>query len=323
MILGGGAGGAEAARRRPPAPSAVLLREKDVNLDESLRLAQALRTAGLEVVLTRDHDVFVPLDGRSRVADVAGADVFLSVHNNASSNRSVRGTEIYHQQGSSAGRSLARSLLAGITARAGTGSRGTFTRAGEKGDDYYAVLRNTRPTALIIEGAYLSNTDDARALADPAGRQRLADGITAGILERLRSLPERGPGPAPARPGPAGAGLATPGGLTATRVDGTDALLAWQPVAGATGYAVWRNGILVGDAAAASPSIGSGRTEAVSFRDVRPGHGIHRYEVRALAGVADQALLESGSALVELMVPWRMVVDPGHGGKDPGAIGRL
>lgn len=322
-ILGGTAGGAEAARRRAPARPAVLLREKDVNLDQSLRLAQALRAAGMEVVLTRDRDVFVPLDERSEVAHRAGADVLLSIHNNASPSRAVRGTEIYYQRGNYAGRSLARSLLAGITARAGMGSRGTFTRAGDKGDDYYAVLRNTRPTALIVEGAYLSNPDDARALADPAVRQRLADGITAGVLDRLRSLVERGQGPGPARAGPAGLGLAPPAGFTANRLDGTDALLAWQPVAGATSYAVWRDGHFVGRSAAASPTISVARPEALSFRDPQPGAGIHRYEVRALSEAGGQVLVESASAVAEMTVPWKIVVDPGHGGKDPGAIGRL
>lgn len=301
----------------------MLLKEKDVNLDESLRLAAGLRAAGMEVVLTRDRDVFVPLDERSEVAHRAGADVFLSVHNNASTNPNVRGTEIYHQQESPAGRALARSLLAGVTSRAGTGPRGTFTRAGRKGDDYYAVLRNTRTTALIIEGAYLSNREEARLLADPAVRQRLADGITAGMIDRLRSLPERGAGPGPARQGAAGLGLAAPAGLNTGRIDGTDALVAWQPVAGASGYAVWRNGIPVGRVPAASPAVGATGPQAVSFRDPRVGPGIHRYEVRALSQVADQVLLESESAVAELLVPWKVVVDPGHGGKDPGAIGRL
>lgn len=304
-----------------------MLQEKEVNLDESMRLAQALRAAGIEVMLTRDRDVFLPLEARSEVANANGAHIFLSVHNNASTNRGVRGTEIYHQRGSAGGAALARSVLAGITATALTGARGTFTRAGRKGDDYYAVLRNTRATALIIEGAYLSNLEDARALSRADVRQRIAEGIAAGVLNRLRNLPQRGPGPGAARSGPAGVGLAAPGGLTATRVDGAggrvDAVLGWQPVAGASAYAVWRDGFLVGRATAASGAIGPLRPEALSFRDQVPGPGLHRYEVRALAEAGGQVLLESGSAVTELMVPWKVVVDPGHGGKDPGAIGRL
>lgn len=323
VMLAGTVGPAQAARKRArSAPKAgLVVQEKDVNLDETRRLAQALRAAGMEVTLTRDHDAFVTLAARSETAHRAGADLFVSVHNNASRSKAARGAEVYHQLHSEPGRAMARAILAGIIARTGMGARGTFTRAGREGDDYYAVLRNTRTTALIVEGAYVTNPDEARALSDPGFRQRLAEGIAAGIADQLRAVTRRGDGPAPPRQGPGGLMLGVPGGLTVRRVDPAGAALGWQPVPGATSYAVWRDGAIAGVVAGPS-GLNLAAPGALSFLDAGLGTGIHRYEVRALAEAAGQVLLESPSAVAELTLPWRVVVDAGHGGKDPGAVGR-
>lgn len=71
------------------------LREKDVNLDIALRLAQRLRERGIEVVLTRTTDVFLPLEERSRIANREQPDLFLSIHADASPQASTAGTTTY------------------------------------------------------------------------------------------------------------------------------------------------------------------------------------------------------------------------------------
>jgi len=71
------------------------LREKDVNLDIALRLAQRLREQGIEVVLTRTTDVFLPLEERSRIANREQPDLFLSIHADASPRASTAGTTTY------------------------------------------------------------------------------------------------------------------------------------------------------------------------------------------------------------------------------------
>lgn len=310
-----------------PAPHRLVVQEKHVNLDVARTVAQVLRGAGIDVVMTRDADVAVPLAARSQAANRAGADLLVSVHHNASRNRAIRGTEVYYQLRSAPGAEVARAVLRGIVARTGTSGRGSFTRAGRDGDDYYAVLRATEATALIVEGAYVSNPADARALADPAFRRRLGEGMAAGILAGLPALTRRGSGPPPPRAGPAGVALAAPAGLSVRPAGTRRAVASWQVVAGATHYAVWRDGVLatvVGAAGAApdpaDPAPPSPGTVELTDRDV--GGGRHRYEVRALADAAGQVLAESPSAVAELTMPTRVVVDPGHGGHDPGAVGR-
>ncbi len=79
----------------PGAKVKGLLSEAELVLDVSQRLEKLLLKQGVEVVLTRTADVFVPLDTRTEIANRAGADLFLSIHANASSDGAARGFETY------------------------------------------------------------------------------------------------------------------------------------------------------------------------------------------------------------------------------------
>jgi N-acetylmuramoyl-L-alanine amidase len=70
--------------------------ESELTLDVALRLSRLLeKQPGVEVVLTRDGDVFIPLEERTSIANREGADLFLSIHANASRNPKARGVETY------------------------------------------------------------------------------------------------------------------------------------------------------------------------------------------------------------------------------------
>ena len=65
-------------------------------LDVALRLEKLLKhEPGVEVVMTRRTDVFIPLEQRTAMANRAGADLFLSIHANSSRNRQASGVETY------------------------------------------------------------------------------------------------------------------------------------------------------------------------------------------------------------------------------------
>lgn len=71
--------------------------EKDVTLAIVLKLEKLLRTElGADVVMTRDTDVFIPLEERTAIANASGADLFLSVHINSARNSAGRGLETYY-----------------------------------------------------------------------------------------------------------------------------------------------------------------------------------------------------------------------------------
>ncbi len=74
------------------------LKEKTVTLDVAKRLAVLIKERlGCKVVMTRDTDVFVPLEERPFIAKSKGADLFVSIHVNANRKRNARGIETYVQ----------------------------------------------------------------------------------------------------------------------------------------------------------------------------------------------------------------------------------
>jgi N-acetylmuramoyl-L-alanine amidase len=73
------------------------IQEKDVTLAVARTLARHLeKDLGCEVILTRNSDVFLPLEERTAIANKVGADLFISIHANASTNQSAYGTETYY-----------------------------------------------------------------------------------------------------------------------------------------------------------------------------------------------------------------------------------
>jgi N-acetylmuramoyl-L-alanine amidase len=79
-----------------PGAKANGLSEAELVLDVALRLKKLLdKQPGVEVVMTRETNVFIPLEQRTALANREGADLFLSIHANASRNSNARGVETY------------------------------------------------------------------------------------------------------------------------------------------------------------------------------------------------------------------------------------
>ncbi len=177
-----GHGGSDRANRGPGGYI-----EADGNLKIALAVAEYLQPYPIDIVWTRvTADATVSLSERCRIANDAKADIFVSIHSNATELPAARGTETYHSINSTPGHGgnlLATLIHANVVRLAGTKNRGVRTRQGADGKDYYAVIRETEMPAVIVEVAYHSNPEDEALLRDVGFRLRAARGIAKGIIE--------------------------------------------------------------------------------------------------------------------------------------------
>jgi N-acetylmuramoyl-L-alanine amidase len=123
--------------------------EKDVVLAVATLVAKRLRAHELDVVMTRDKDVFVPLERRNALANDSRADLFISIHANASESPEVHGTETYFLALDASDESAAR-----VAARENQsfGSKGQSDLAAMK-DPFIALLGDLISTEYLAESS--------------------------------------------------------------------------------------------------------------------------------------------------------------------------
>ena len=168
--------------------------EKDITLDICLRMQKILESQGWRVELTRttDRDVtyqgspdLMELQARADVANRGGADVFVSIHCNASVSTSVKGSSIYWWKPQD--QQLAACLDV-IDASLGIEQDGLI-------QNNFAVLRLTDMPAVLVETAFLTHPGEGRLLANPQIRQaiaqRLADGLGQYMSQRAPTKPAK------------------------------------------------------------------------------------------------------------------------------------
>lgn len=146
--------------------------EKKICLDTAQRLERALKSKGLRVIMTRRSDTFIDLEDRARLANRYSKAVFVSIHFNASQERSCSGMEVFYR--SAKGKKLAACILKKMDNNLKGVNRGLS-------HNVFIVLTNTLMPAVLIECAYLSNLAEARRCANSVYRQELAESIAAGI----------------------------------------------------------------------------------------------------------------------------------------------
>ena len=203
----------------PGAAGRLGLKEKIVTLDVAKRLADLLRRDGFQVILTRSDDRFIPLYGRPAIANRAGADLFISIHANASRSRSAGGFEAYYlseatddharaleavenavlPDGVGNGRAVSSnseailwdllytehraesSELASYICRGMSGSSLASKSRGVK-SARFAVLKGARMPAVLVEIGFLTHPGEEAHMRMPDHRQRVAEGIRRGVL---------------------------------------------------------------------------------------------------------------------------------------------
>ena len=197
-------------------PSGVL--EKHVTLKLAKELAKELtRQIGCEVILTRDSDVYLPLEERTAIANKVGADLFISLHANANKSRKAFGIETYYLNFSKNDKAAAVAarengtslkqvsdlelILFDLMANAKINESSRLAteiqkslvhRIGKKYSNvrdlgvrqgpFYVLLGATMPSVLV-ETAFISHPREEKRLASKAYQQSAAQAIAAAIKE--------------------------------------------------------------------------------------------------------------------------------------------
>lgn len=152
--------------------------EKEVNLALAMKLAEQLEAMGFETMLTRwDNDTAVTLEERVRWAEESGADILISIHQNACEENasSVNGIETWYCGQTEGARRLAQLVHAGAI-----GKTGAKERQLQESSKLYIIRESSIP-ACLIETAFLSNKKERELICDEEYQDKLVRGIAEGI----------------------------------------------------------------------------------------------------------------------------------------------
>ncbi len=157
------------------------LKEKDLTLAISLKVAELLRAQKLNVIMTRTADTFVDLSP----ARTPKCDLSISVHVNAGGGQGLETwVSLYNQ--SSKSRKLGQAIQDNILKLVPFANRGLKTRVNSRGNaDYLYMLRKAQGVPVLVECGFIDNIKDANILKMPSNLAKIAEGIANGIFEYL------------------------------------------------------------------------------------------------------------------------------------------
>jgi N-acetylmuramoyl-L-alanine amidase len=192
------------------------LREAEANLAVALKLRSLLEAAGARVLMTRTTDTALDLWPRIALADTGGADLLVSIHNNALPDGvnpfTNNGTSVFYNQPRSA--ALASEIQRALVARLRLPDLG-ISRAD------LAVIRATWMPSALVEGMFMILPDHEAALRTPRGTRQYARGVYEGIRRFLQDHARAQPAGSVGRPGSVASPKANPS--PSTRAPGASA----------------------------------------------------------------------------------------------------
>jgi N-acetylmuramoyl-L-alanine amidase len=198
-------------------------REKDVVLDMGLKLAKKIREdLRMDVVMTRSTDIFIPLEERTAIANKVNADLFISVHANASLNKSSSGIETYYLNLAKTEKAkqvaarenntslekvgVLQTILFDLMANhklndsarlADDVQSALYRKIGKQYEDarnlgvkqgpFYVLVGATMPS-ILVETAFVSNEKEEDRLKDPEYQDATVAGIVDGIKAYIAGL---------------------------------------------------------------------------------------------------------------------------------------
>ena len=175
IVIDAGHGGKDSGSRS----ETYAYEEKRLTLSTAHMLADSLKELGYRTIMTREQDAFVSLDDRAEVANSNKCTLFVSVHFNHCPTASVEGIEIFYYKDEKSDRhlhskKLGDTILSQLVYHTGAKARGVKTGK-------FAVIRQTKMPAVLVEAGFLSHPKEREKIKDPLYRRFIARGIARGI----------------------------------------------------------------------------------------------------------------------------------------------
>ena len=153
--------------------------EKQLTLSTARMVRDYLKELGYKTIMTRDDDLFVALDDRAQIANTNNVTLFVSIHYNHCPDSSVQGMEIFYYRDEKTERHLHSHRLGDTILSQLVWHTGAEARGIKKGK--FAVIRQTKMPAVLVEAGFLSNPKEREKIKDPMYRRFIAKGIVRGI----------------------------------------------------------------------------------------------------------------------------------------------
>jgi len=197
VILDPGHGGVDGG-----ASTADGVAEKGINLNISLLLRDFLRSAGVEVVMTRETDLSIHDDSATTIRKKKASDlnnrlaiarknptaIFISIHQNKFEQSQYHGAQIFYSKNHERSRSLAQAIDASIKRRLQPGNKRELKQGGK---NLFLLWNSPLPTVLV-ECGFLSNPVEAQKLQTEAYQREMAFSIFCGIEAYLNEIDSAG-----------------------------------------------------------------------------------------------------------------------------------
>lgn len=151
--------------------------EKDINLAIARLVRDRLNGLGYQVIMTREDDTYIAKEDRVKLANESNADLYISIHQNASDETEVEGIEVWYEEADIACESRRLALLVGQQTVKKTGA----PEREYQGDSQIHVIENTNMPSCLIETGFLSNAGERSKLVTAEYQAQIADGIVQGI----------------------------------------------------------------------------------------------------------------------------------------------
>lgn len=274
------------------------LKEKDVNLDIVLRAGKLLEKQGIEIIYTRTSDKVNwnkdnEIQERVKISNNARADLMVTVGCNSYNEEQANGIETYYLDGDKAGKELAQYVENELIKKTGAKYRGV------KGVDYLNTIKLSKAPSIWATVGFITNNIEQQRLKDNEYKDRCAQAIAEGVMKYVKANPE---------------------GINTGNTDLDDSETVYfddivKHIKKGQKYSLPEKVKIKLDNGTAKNVSVTWNTKTVNTNSI----GVYRYEGSIKESNKKVSLVliitQTGKA------KFKVAIDPGHGGYDPGAIG--